>query len=191
MSYKWMYKRFVSILLRPSQTWEEIAREDEGGDVLSSYFYPLMGLAGLVSFIAYFVVGYVGDASQPFALFKDAIIGCCVTCVPVFLSFFVSAFVLGKVARSLFGVVVAQSDIYRLLGYSMTVLFVTYTVLAFPIDFKILVWLCQVYTIFLVWEGCGRLFDFDDNRRLVFTVMAFLSEVVVAGGIYYLFCKFM
>ena len=104
---------------------------------------------------------------------------------------FVSAFVLAKAAKSLFGVSVGQSGIYKLLAYSMTVLFVTYTVLAFPIDFKILVWLCQVYTIFIIWEGCGRLFDFDDNRRLVFTVMAFLSEVVVAGGIYFLFYKFM
>lgn len=191
MSYKWMYKRLVSILLRPSQAWSEIADEGDEVDVLSAYFYPLMGLAGLVSFIAYFVTGYVADPSQPFALFKDAIIGCCVTCVPVFLSFFVSAFVLAKAAKSLFGVSVGQSGIYKLLAYSMTVLFVTYTVLAFPIDFKILVWLCQVYTIFIIWEGCGRLFDFDDNRRLVFTVMVFLSEVVVAGGIYFLFYKFM
>lgn len=191
MSYKWLYNRLVSILFKPSSTWDSIAKEKGEVDVLVAFFYPLLGLVGLVSFIVFFVTDYLNDASQPFILFKDAIIGCCITCIPLFISFFVSTYLLSKIGKSLFGIEVKQVDIYNLVAYSMTVLFIVYTVLAFPIDFKILLWLSQVYTIYLVWEGCGKLFDMDDNKRLVFTVITFLSIVLVAGIVYFIFNKFM
>ena len=47
------------------------------------------------------------------------------------------------------------------------------------------------YTMYLIWEGCGCLFKFDDNKKLVFTVMVFVSMVGVAGVTYLLFNKFM
>lgn len=193
MNYKWLYNRFISLLFKPSSTWREIAKEDGGVDVMGSYFYPLAGLAGTISFLAILITEWVGDdAAHPFVMFREALIGCCVTCVPIIVSFFVSVFMLGKVARALFDFdSKEEAAIYKLVAYSMTVLCVTYTVLAFPVDFKILVWLCQVYTMYLIWEGCSCLFKLDDNKKLVFTVMAFVSMVGVSGVTYLLFNKFM
>ncbi len=190
MNYKWLYKRIVSVLFKPSAAWDEIAGSDKESEALEAYFYPMLGLSGMLAFIVFFITDYAAASKHPFDLFKDAIIGTCTTCMPMFVSFFATTYLINKIAKPLFDIDTKQDDVNKLVAYSMTVLFVTYTFLAFPIDFKILLWLCQVYTIYLVWEGCGHLFKMDDNKRLVLTVITFLSMLMVAGLTYFIFYKF-
>lgn len=188
MNYKWLYKRFFSMLVNPAKTWAQISDEGKEVDVLISYVYPCIGMSGLISFISSFITT-IGSGLTPYEIFREALINSCVTCIPLFAVFFICIYVMNKIAEPLFGLKCVMLSLYKIVGYSMTVLFLSYAILSFPFDFMILIWLAQVYTLFLIWEGCGRLFELDDNKKLIFTVVLFLTMVIGAGILYFIFCK--
>lgn len=188
MNYKWLYKRFVGIIASPAREWKEIADESESIDVQSMYVYPLIGICGLVAFLASFF-GNLGEDMQQYEIFRRAIINACLTVIPLFVVYIASIYVMNNMLVSFFRTKSDMDVCRKMVGYSMTVMFLAYILLSFPVDFKILLWLAQVYTLFVVWEGSGRLFTMDDNKRLVFALFLFLMLVLGGGILYFILYK--
>lgn len=188
MNYKWLYKRFTGILTNPSKAWKEISAEPDEIDVQSMYVYPLIGICGLVAFVAAFFANLGEDISQ-YDIFRRAIVNACLTVIPLFIVYIASIYVMNNMLVSFFRIKSDMNVCRRMVGYSMTVMFLAYILLSFPVDFKILLWLAQVYTLFVVWEGGGRLFSMDDNKRLVFALFLFLMLVLGGGILYYILYK--
>lgn len=188
MNYRWIYKRILSLLVTPSRAWKDIVDEGSGTDVQTMYVFPLLGLCSLVSFLASFLFNLGSDLAQ-YEIFRQAIINACLTVIPLFAVYMISIYVIKRMLRSLFGITAGQTEVRNIVGYSMTVMFLSYTLISFPLDFKILVWLAQVYTLYIIWEGSGRLFSMDDNKHLIFASFLF-SLLVLGGGIlYFIFYK--
>lgn len=176
------------MIVNPSAAWKEIEAEDEKVDVQTMYVYPLIGLCGLVAFLASFFSDLGGELAQ-YDIFRKAIINACLAVIPLFIIYMVSVYSISSLLKSLFGINCRMQMSHKIVGYSMTVMFVSYTLLSFPVDFKILLWLAQVYTMFIIWEGSGRLFKLEDNKRLIFTFFLFSILVLGSGLLYFIFYK--
>lgn len=188
MNYKWLYKRMVSLIFSPSRAWKEIESEGSEIDVQVMYVFPMLGLCALISFLASFFSN-LGTEMAQYDIFRQAIINACMTVIPLFAVYMISIYIVRNMLKSLFGVSGNLSSVRKITGYSMTLMFVAYTVISFPVDFKILLWLVQVYTIYIIWEGCGCLFRLDDNKRLIFTFFLFSLLVLGGGLLYFIFYK--
>lgn len=184
MNYKWLYNRFVSLLISPSKAWKSISKEDSNIDVQLSYVYPILGLCALIGFLSSFFVN-LGEKITPYEIFQKAIITACCTSIPLFAIFFITIFILQKIIPSLFKIKVDKHTINTIVGYSMSVMFLSYMLLAFNWDFQILIWLMQIYTIFIVWEGCSCLLNLEDNQKLILSVIIF-GLLTIGGGFIYL-----
>lgn len=188
MNYKWLYKRFVGIIISPSKAWKEISEDPKDVDVQSMYVYPLIGICGLVAFLVSFFSNFGEDISQ-YDIFRRAIVNACLTVIPLFIVYIASIYVMNNMLVSFFRTKSDMDVCRKMVGYSMTVMFLAYILLSFPVDFKILLWLAQVYTLFVVWEGSGRLLRMDDNKRLVFSLFLFLMLVLGGGILYFILYK--
>lgn len=175
-------------MFNPSRAWKEIAGEDSSTDVQVMYVFPMLGLCALVAFLASFIEN-LGTGIAQYDIFRQAIINACLTVIPLFSVYMISIYIIRNILGSLFGIQGDLPVVRKFTGYSMTVLFASYTIISFPVDFKILIWLAQVYTMFIIWEGSGRLFRLDDNKRLILTIFLFALLVLGGGLLYFIFYK--
>lgn len=183
MNYKQLFNRLLKLILFPSKAWREIKGEGRG-DVLSGFVYPMIGLCGLVSFVAGILEHY---SDKPYEVFRYAMTDCCIMCVALFGSFFLSSYIVNNVERKMFGIEEDINNTYTLVGYSMSVVFVTYALFPLFTDSRILLYFLQLYTVFVVWEAAALMTKLDDNRRAAYTMSVAGSIVILTGTIYALF----
>ena len=185
MNYNSLFNRFLKLLVSPAKAWKEISGDKESLDVLSGYVYPLIGVCGFVTFIAE-VIRYYGD-KQPYEMFRMVITDCCVMCVALFGGFFLSAYVVHWAGNSLYGLKNRLSDVYAFVGYSMSVVFFTYILFPLFADSRVLLYLLQIYTLSVVWEGVPVMTDIDDSRKGGYTLIVTAAILCSNIAIYMLF----
>ncbi|MBP6064645.1 MAG: YIP1 family protein [Bacteroides sp.] len=173
------------LISSPAKAWEEIRLEEDRRKVFVTFVYPMIGLGGLSVFIGSLLTyGWGGPQS-----FQIAMTMCCAVAVALFGGYFLAAYAINEMRVKMLGM---QSDIplaQQFAGYAMVVVFVLQIIIGLLPDFRIIGWLLQFYTVYVVWEGADTLMQVDENKRLRFTMLTSILLIVCPAVIQFLFDK--
>ena len=173
------------LISSPAKAWEEIRLEEDRRKVFVTFVYPMIGLGGLSVFIGSLLTyGWGGPQS-----FQIAMSMCCAVAVALFGGYFLAAYAINEMRVKMLGM---QSDIplaQQFAGYAMVVVFVLQIIIGLLPDFRIIGWLLQFYTVYVVWEGADTLMQVDENKRLRFTMLTSILLIVCPAVIQFLFDK--
>ncbi len=173
------------LISSPAKAWEEIRLEEDRRKVFVTFVYPMIGLGGLAVFIGSLVTyGWSGPQS-----FQIAMTRCCAVAVALFGGYFLAAYAINEMRVKMLGM---QSDIHlaqQFAGYAMVVGFVLQIIIGLLPDFRIIGWLLQFYTVYVVWEGAAILMQVEDNKRLRFTILTSILLIVCPAVIQFVFDK--
>ena len=127
----------------------------------------MIGLCGLSVFIgSLMVLGWSGPQSFQIAMTK-----CCAVAVALFGGYFLAAYLINLAAVRFFRMADDLPLLQQFAGYAMVVIFLLRIVLGILPDFQIIAMLLQFYTVYIVWEGCVRVFRMAEAYRLRFTLL--------------------
>ncbi|MBP6067119.1 MAG: YIP1 family protein [Bacteroides sp.] len=173
------------LISSPAKAWEEIRLEEDRRKVFVTFVYPMIGLGGLSVFIGSLLTyGWGGPQS-----FQIAMTMCCAVAVALFGGYFLAAYAINEMRVKMLGM---QSDIplaQQFAGYAMVVVFVLQIIIGLLPDFRIIGWLLQFYTVYVVWEGADTLMQVDENKRLRFTMLTSILLIVCPAVIQFVFDK--
>lgn len=145
----------------------------------------MIGLCGLSVFLgSLFSHGWGGPES-----FRYAMTQCCAIAVALFGGYFMAANLIHHYTTRMLNVATEKSLILQLAGYSMVVIFSLRIILALMPDFQIIALLLQFYTVYIVWEGCERLLQIDEEKRLKFTLVSSVALLFSPVVIEWIFGK--
>jgi hypothetical protein len=185
LNYKELFKITMLLISSPAKAWEEIRLEEDRRKVFVTFVYPMIGLGGLSVFIGSLVTyGWGGPQS-----FQIAMTRCCAVAVALFGGYFLAAYAINEMRVKMLGM---QSDIHlaqQFAGYAMVVGFVLQIIIGLLPDFRIIGWLLQFYTVYVVWEGAAILMQVEDNKRLRFTILTSVLLIVCPAVIQFVFDK--
>lgn len=173
--YKNLFKRVWEILTSPSRTWDKISQNSESENdkkYLTSYFYPLIGLAALTAFINPFIKGY--EELDFRATLLVGIQFFIVSFASGFLGFFITAKALNYSFVRWFGVSPDKRKSEMLTAYASTPVLAVSILTHLLSDFffmKILF----IYVIVLVWEATTHFYSLEEPKRGKFTALASVS----------------
>ena len=173
MNYKDLFYIAFLLISSPARAWEEIRVVEDKRKVLMDFVYPMIGLCGVSVFIgSLWTMGWGGPES-----FRYAMTQCCAVAVSLFGGCFLSAYLINKLGVRFCNL---QDDIYRaqqFAGYALVVVLLLKIILGILPDFWIIALPLQLYTLYVVWEGCMPVMQVRERYRLRFTVMA--SQVLI------------
>lgn len=178
MRYKDLFNTIVSLLSVPGNVWKRV-REEEDGQLSGAYVYPMIALCGLAAFFGKLFGNGIGESD-----FQYIMTECCGVFVSLFGGYFLATFLVEQYGirflnRSRNEHFLCQ----KLVGYSMTVLFVLEIFNGLFPGFLILRWILQFYIVYIVWEGAKELMEVGENKLLSYTlvcsVIILLSPVLV------------
>ena len=182
LNYRDLLHKVIILLTNPAKAWQEIDERREGRMVLPLFVYPLIGLCGLSEFIGTFI-----GRDMEKELFQIALTRCCAVAVSLFGGFFLATYLLKRINRRWYGGV-SENRIEEFVGYSMVVTLVLNIVGGlFPIE--VLLWIVQLYTIFIVFEGARRLMKTNDTKIVSYTIVATCLVLLSPAVIEYVFNK--
>lgn len=168
----------------PAKAWEEIRTEEDSRKVLSAFVYPMIGLCGLVVFLA----TLFDNGMQPQS-FQIALTECCAVFVSLFGGYFLAAYIVNKLGIAMFSLEDNPALAQQLVGYSMVVTFVLEILSNILPGFLILRWIFQFYVIYVVWEGARLLVGIDEQKQMAYTIMTSLLIVICPAVLGILFNK--
>ena len=174
MNYKELFNKMMLVLGSPSKAWETIRDEEESEELLTSYVYPLIAICGIALFVGLFF----GNGVEEFD-FRITLTKCCGLFISLFGGFFLSAYLVEGFGKRMLNdhPENTKENTKKLVGYSMTVIFVLEFFAAIFPSFFIIKWIAQFYLIYVVWEGSEVFFTIDDDKRLTFTALTSVAVV--------------
>lgn len=183
MNYKELFRKTWLLISAPYKAWEEILyeKEEESANVQVGYVYPMIALCGVADFFGTFFDKGIDNSNLHLML-----VGCCSIIVSLFGGFFLSVYLIENYGhRFAERPLDERRDVMRLVGYSMSVLFVLGIFEGLFPSFLILKWIFQFYLVYLVWEGSKVLLQIPEERLLSYTlvvsVIILLSPVLIGG----------
>ena len=183
MNYKELFRKTWLLISAPYKAWEEILheKEEESTNVQGGYVYPMIALCGVADFLGTFFDKGVDNSNLHLML-----VGCCSIIVSLFGGFFLSVYLIEIYGRRFAGRLLDEREIVmRLVGYSMSILFVLGIFEGLFPSFLILKWIFQFYLVYLVWEGSKVLLQISEERLLSYTlvvsIIILLSPVLIGG----------
>ncbi len=162
----------MALLSSPAQAWEEISSEEGRRNVVVTFVYPMIALCGLSVFIGTFIGNTAGVAS-----FQLAMTRCCAVAVSLFGGYFLAAYVLNQVGKSMLGRDDEKEQCQQLVGYSLVVTFVL-DIIGGLFSVAILQWILQFYTVMVVYEGARTLMQVDEGKLTRYTLLASLAVML-------------
>ncbi|MDD2560410.1 MAG: hypothetical protein PHE04_07085 [Bacteroidales bacterium] len=176
---KAFFRRIWRIITAPAAAWKEITAETaENKPYLSAYFYPLLALVGLAAFLNPFIHSQeafrveLGQGIQTFIRVFTA----------YFASFFLSSLVLDRLFVSWLGLTPGKIKAEKLCVYSLTPLLLVRFFTFLVKDFFFL-YIFVVYTVYIVWEASGGLYEMPNRLRGRFaaltTLVIMLSPILI------------
>ena len=181
MNYKGLFHQIWTLLSAPGKAWDEIRERGGAHDIQAGFVYPLIGLCGLSEFIGVFIGREFSSL-----MFQVALTRCCAVAVVLFGGFFLSAYVLDKLAVHWLKAGSMRGKMQVFTGYSMVVTFVL-TIVSGLFSIALLHWILQVYTVFVVFEGARRWLMLSQAWQIPFTLVATLVILFCPMLIEYVF----
>ncbi len=160
------------LISSPAKAWEEISMDEDRQKVLSTFVYPLIALCGLSVFIGTFIGNTAGAAG-----FQIAMTRCCAVAVSLFGGYFLAAYVMNQLGKSMLGRDDEKEQCSQLVGYSLVVTFVL-DIIGGLFSVAILQWILQFYTVLVVYEGARTLMQVSEEKLTRYTLIASLIIMV-------------
>ena len=169
----------IQLIVASPAAWKEIDQEDRTPESFTGRFlYPIFGIIALASFVG--GLWFTRDGDLQGAL-KDTI----VSIVALFGGFYIASYALNEAAPR-FGQKKNLPRFQQFVGYSSVVLYALYAITPFLPDFFIL-WLLVFYTLYLVNTGAALYLKIVPEKRVNFSILAFLLVVLTPTLIRLLF----
>lgn len=178
---KFIVEILILLVVQPKKAWELIVERNESRDeYLAQFFYPLIGLCTLASFVGAFF--HKGTNCLENALKESTI-----TITSLFAGYFVAAFAIRQFSNKWIKV---EGDIklfQKLTAYSMALTVVISAILEVMPDFFFLR-IAELYVYLIVWESIGTIVQIDEKKRVIFTSVAttifLLSPYIIERVLY-------
>ena len=161
--------------------------EEDKRQVFTAFVYPMIGLCGLSVLIgSLLVMGWSGPESFQYAMTR-----CCAVAVALFGGYFLAAYLVYKLGANWFKLTADLPAIQQFAGYALVMVFLLNIVLGILPDFQIIAIVLQFYTLYIVWEGCCKLLDVQEEDRFRFTLFMSLLLIFCPVLIEQLFTRLM
>ncbi len=164
MNYIVLIQRITLLISSPARAWEEIGFEEDRQKVFTAFVYPLIGLCGLAVFL--------GTLWTEGISYQVAMTRCCVVFASLFGGCFLAAYAVNILGEKKFQQENDLPLIRQFVGYSLVVLFLLDIVTGLFPDFKVLAWMFQFYTVYIVWEATRSYIPVAEKDRLNYTLIA-------------------
>jgi hypothetical protein len=178
LNYKELFKIAWLLISSPARAWKEIGMERDKQKVFSAFVYPMIGLCSLSVFVhSLWTTGWSSPES-----FQTAMVACCAVAISLFGGYFSAAYIINRLSAGMFNLEDNIPLIRQFCGHALVVTFLIKIVIGFFPEFKIIGWMVEFYTIYVVWEGVPVLIKVKEKDRLLFTILT--SVVLVACPIF-------
>ncbi|MDR0939050.1 MAG: hypothetical protein LBN29_06830 [Mediterranea sp.] len=157
----------MTLISSPAKAWEEISVIEDRREVFMGFVYPMIGLCGLSVFIGALIANGWGDALA----FQTAMTQCCAVVVAWFGGYFLAAYAINRIGTRWFGLWEDMPLAWQFTGYGLVVPLVLQIILGLLPDFKVIVWVLQFYTVYVVWEGVPVMTTVKETARLRYTLL--------------------
>jgi cation transport ATPase len=178
--YKEIFKWMIVIISQPPKAWEMLTKKEEKGDeFLSRFVYPLIGFVTVAAFLGVLFTRKEFDVEMALKSSIKAL-------VSSLGGFYLAAYFLNELWKSMFGREKDMKLWLRFVGYSSSMIFALNIVLSLlPEFFFLRVFI--LYTFYIIWEGAGPYMQIEENIRLKFVgittaivlIMPFLIELIL------------
>jgi hypothetical protein len=164
--FKELYDTTIALILKPAEAWKRLCENRMEGDekFLSGYVYPFIGLIAVAAFLGIFFTQREFDLQ---IALKSAILAL----LSSFGGFFLSAYFISELWRSLFKREKNIRLCRKFTGYSSSLIFTLQIVLSLLPEFFFLRFL-SLYTIYIVWEGAVPYMSVNEAEQLKFVSLA-------------------
>ena len=183
MNYKELWDICVRLLTAPRKAWESIALQTNRKSVHTNFVYPMIGLCALAVFVG---VLLTSSCEWPLSV-QVAMKQCCAVAVSQFGGYFLAAYAIDRMGARLFGLPANQALIQQYAGYSLVVMFLLQIVTGLLPDLKIIAWVLQFYTFYIIWEGIPSMVNPPGNQRLRYVILFGAILLLCPVGIQKLF----
>ncbi len=167
---KAFFRRIWRIITAPAAAWKEITADTtENKPYLSAYFYPLLTFVGLAAFFSPIIHTQetfrieLGLGIQSFIRVFTA----------YFASYFLSSYVLDRLFVRWLGLAPDKIKAEKLCVYSLTPLLLV-RIFTFLVKDLFFLYIFVVYTVYIVWEASGGLYEMPGRQRGRFTALTIL-----------------
>lgn len=183
MNYKVLFHRVLLLISSPAKAWEEIRVEEDRRRVFTDFVYPMIGLCGLSVFLGtIFSYGWSGPQAFQLSMTK-----CCSVAVSLFGGYFLAAYLINLIGMRLFRMGNDLLTVQQFAGYALSLSFMIQIVTGVLPDIRVIGWLLQFYTIYIVSEGVPVLLNVPERQRLKYVLIASFLLLFCPIAIQYLF----
>ncbi|MDR1679279.1 MAG: YIP1 family protein [Prevotellaceae bacterium] len=170
MKYKEIFRRAVSVITTPGETWDKLSIENQNSKKEDfSFFNVLLALCMVTSFAG-------GLLYRQETIFVSSIVCSIIIGVSFYSGFWAIYYVFAEILCKHFRIQVAQSTILRLITYSMTLsLLLNIFISLLPELFFLKI--INIYTLYIVWEGASRFIQLEENKKSNFVLI--LSVLII------------
>lgn len=169
----------TKLIVASPKAWKDISSENiTVYEFINRFLHPIFGVIAATSFIGGLWIS--GEGSLENAL-KQSII----SIVAVYGGYYIASYTINELAPR-FGLEKNLPLYQKYVGFASAVIYLLYIVVPFFPGFIIL-WLCSLYTIFLVYNGAKSYLKVNNEKLVNFTLIASALIILAPAAIYHLF----
>ncbi len=163
---KGLFGLLFSIIYQPSKAWNMLSekQETDNENFFKSYFYPLLGIIALFSFLGVF---FTRKEFEVQLALKNAIS----LLIAVYAGLYLASYLLSEFRFRYLGKEKDLKLCQRFVGYASAIVYALYLVLSFFPEFFFLK-IFLLYTVYIVWEGATSYMGVEEKHKLKFTLLA-------------------
>lgn len=182
MDFRFLFQRIRYIILNPTIAWEAIQRENRPIKyVRGSFFFPLIILVGLCSFLGSLI--FINTTLEPMYSVLTAI----GTFLMLYAGVYASAFVVSEITKALdLGKSFLVS--FKLVAYSLSPLFICLAVSKL-FESLLFVNLLSFYGLYIFWIGMEKMINPPEHKKMPMLIATVISMVIIFGALQLLFSR--
>lgn len=162
---KFIVEILIMLVVQPKKAWEAIVERNESRDeYLTQFFYPLIGLCTLASFVGVFFHNETGNL-------ENALKESTITITSLFAGFFLASFAIRQFSHKWIKIEGDNKLFQKLTAYAMALTVIISAILEIMPDFFFLR-IAELYVYLIIWESIGTMIQIDEKKRVIFTSVA-------------------
>lgn len=168
-----MVVRTWQLLMSTSVTWEGILEDNKDRNVFKSYFLPF-----LIVLVA--AAGLFGGLYAGSGVVKNGVVHAIITFVAYISAYYLTNSLTRNYIKKRFPERFDELKVQKLVTFSFSVVFVL-KLITIIVPGLFFLQILNIYTIYIVWEGCRIIFDMDEDERGKIMLIIGLAIMLVPG----------
>ena len=160
-NFKDLFDRVKLILLKPAEAWKKFSTEGKQ-KVLQAYVYPLLALSAIADFIGRFFM--LDSSIGTNKAIQIMLTNTASTVISLFGGLFLACLIIETLSSQVLQFDLKRESSLKLVGYGLTLTFLNYIVVSLIPDFRLILFLLQIYTIYILWEGVPVLLPIHSKK---------------------------